>query len=139
MLVVLYVVKRIKVKINATFRDTEHLRFEDPQRTMSPGKSRVFLETGPRPVKMMGRYQSPTCDSRSIVGDRIRLGTTTLTTFISFDVTLLMDWMGVDFFVFFMFCEEQCNTFELKLSVFCCVKVEHPRGISNFYHPAAWK
>ena len=32
-----------------------------------------------------------------------------------------------------MLCEEQCNTFQLKLSLFHIVKVEHPREISNLY------
>ena len=35
-LVFSYVVKGIKVKITAKFRDTGHLRFEDTKRTMSP-------------------------------------------------------------------------------------------------------
>ena len=34
-LVFLYVVKVIKVKITAKFRDTEHLRFEDTKRTVT--------------------------------------------------------------------------------------------------------
>ena len=46
-LVFLYVVKGIKIKITAKFRDTEHLRFEDTKRIMSPEKFRVFRETGP--------------------------------------------------------------------------------------------
>ena len=36
------VVKRIKIKITAKFRDTEHLRFEDAKRIMSPEKFRDF-------------------------------------------------------------------------------------------------
>ena len=48
-LVFLYVVNGIKIKMTAKFRDTEHLRFEDTKRIMSPGKFRVFRETGPRP------------------------------------------------------------------------------------------
>ena len=46
-LVFLHVVKGIKIKITAKFRDTEHLRFEDTKRIMSPEKFRVFRETGP--------------------------------------------------------------------------------------------
>ena len=46
-LVFLYVVKGIKIKITAKFCDTEHLRFEDTKRIMSPEKFRVFRETGP--------------------------------------------------------------------------------------------
>ena len=46
-LVFSYVVKRIKVKITAKFRDTGHLNFEDTKRTMSPEKIRAFRETGP--------------------------------------------------------------------------------------------
>ena len=45
-LVLLYVVKGIKVKITAKFRDREHFRFEDTKRIMSPGEFRVFRETG---------------------------------------------------------------------------------------------
>ena len=44
----LYVVKGIKIKITAKFRDTEHLRFEDIKRIMSPEKFPVFRETGPK-------------------------------------------------------------------------------------------
>jgi len=47
-LVFSYVVKGIKIKITAKFRDTEHLRFEDTKRIMSPEKFRGFRETGPR-------------------------------------------------------------------------------------------
>ena len=46
-LVFSYVVKGIKIKITAKFRDTEHLRFEDTKRIMSPEKFRNFRETGP--------------------------------------------------------------------------------------------
>ena len=46
-LVFLYVVKGIKIKITAKFRDMEHLRFEDTKRIMSAEKFRVFRETGP--------------------------------------------------------------------------------------------
>ena len=42
-----YVVKAIKIKITAKFRDTEHLRFEDTKRIMSPETFRDFRETGP--------------------------------------------------------------------------------------------
>ena len=45
-LVLLYVVKGIKVKITAKFRDREHFRFEDTKRIMSPAEFRVFRETG---------------------------------------------------------------------------------------------
>ena len=38
-----------------------------------------------------------------------------------------------------MFFEGQCNTFELKVSVFRCVNVEHPKEISNLYHHVASK
>ena len=41
-LVFLHVVKGTKIKITAKFRDTEHLRFEDTKRIMSPEKFRVF-------------------------------------------------------------------------------------------------
>ena len=41
-LVFSYVVKGIKIKITAKFRDTEHLRFEDTKIIMSPEKFRVF-------------------------------------------------------------------------------------------------
>jgi len=47
-LVFLYVVKGIKIKITATFCDTEQFRFEDTKRIISPEKFRVFRETGPR-------------------------------------------------------------------------------------------
>ena len=47
-LVFLYVVKGIKIKITAKFCDTEHFRFEDAKRIISPEKFRVFRETGPR-------------------------------------------------------------------------------------------
>ena len=43
-LVFLYVVKGIKIKITAKFCDTEHFRFEDTKRIMSP----KLRETGPR-------------------------------------------------------------------------------------------
>ena len=46
-LVFSHVVKGIKIKITAKFRDAEHLRFEDTKRIMSPEKFRVFRETGP--------------------------------------------------------------------------------------------
>ena len=46
-LVFSYVVKIIKIDITAKFRDTEHLRFEDTKRIMSPEKFRDFRETGP--------------------------------------------------------------------------------------------
>ena len=42
------VVKGIKIKMTAKFRDTEHLRFEDTKRIMSPVKFRDFRETRPR-------------------------------------------------------------------------------------------
>ena len=45
-LVVSNVVKGIQIKITAKFRDTEHLRFEDTKRIMSPEKIRDFRETG---------------------------------------------------------------------------------------------
>ena len=45
-LVVSNVVKGIQIKITAKFRDTEHLRFEDTKRIMSPEKLRDFRETG---------------------------------------------------------------------------------------------
>ena len=45
-LVFFYVVKEIKIKITAKFCDTEHFRFEDTKRIMSPKKFRVFRETG---------------------------------------------------------------------------------------------
>ena len=45
-LVFLYVVKGIKIKITAKFCDTEHFRFEDTKRIVSPKKFRVFRETG---------------------------------------------------------------------------------------------
>ena len=38
-LVFSYVVKGIKIKITAKFRDTEHLRFEDAKRIMSTEKA----------------------------------------------------------------------------------------------------
>ena len=41
-LVFSYVVKGIKVKITAKFRDKEHLRFEDTKRIMSSEKFRDF-------------------------------------------------------------------------------------------------
>ena len=41
-----YVVKAIKIKITAKFRDMEHLRFEDTKRIMSQN-FRDFRETGP--------------------------------------------------------------------------------------------
>ena len=44
-----YVVKGIKIKITAKFHVTEHLRFEDTKRIMSPEKFRDFGETGPWP------------------------------------------------------------------------------------------
>ena len=49
-LVLSYVVKAIEIKITAKFRDTEHLRFEDTKRIMSPVKvsGSDFRETGPR-------------------------------------------------------------------------------------------
>ena len=40
-----YVVKGIKVKMTAKFHDTEHLRFENTKRIMSPVKFRDFRET----------------------------------------------------------------------------------------------
>ena len=46
-LVFSYVLKGIKIKTIAKFRDTEHLRFEDTKRIMSPEKFRDFRETGP--------------------------------------------------------------------------------------------
>ena len=46
-LVFLFVVKGIKIKITAKFCHTEHFRFEDTKRIMSPEKFRVFRETGP--------------------------------------------------------------------------------------------
>ena len=46
-LVFSYVVKGIKIKITAKFRHTEHLRFEDTKRIMSPEQFRDFRETGP--------------------------------------------------------------------------------------------
>jgi len=42
-----FVVKSIKIKITAKFRDMEHLRFEDTKRIMSHEKFRDFRETGP--------------------------------------------------------------------------------------------
>ena len=47
-LVFSYVVKGIKIKITAKFRDTHRLRFEDTKRIMSPENFRDFRETGPR-------------------------------------------------------------------------------------------
>ena len=47
-LVVSNVVKEIQIKITAKFRDTEHLRFEDKKRIMSPEKFRDFRERGSR-------------------------------------------------------------------------------------------
>ena len=49
-LVFSYLVKGIKIKITAKFRDTEHLRFEDTKRIMSPEKFRDFRETSPWPL-----------------------------------------------------------------------------------------
>ena len=46
-LVFSYVVKGIKIKINAKFRDAENLRFEDNKKIMLPEKCRDFRETGP--------------------------------------------------------------------------------------------
>ena len=46
-LVFSYVVKGVKVKITAKFRDTAILRFEDTKRIMSPEKIRAFRETSP--------------------------------------------------------------------------------------------
>ena len=46
-LVFSHVVKGIKIKTTAKFRDAEHLRFEDTKRIMSPEKLRDFRETGP--------------------------------------------------------------------------------------------
>ena len=43
-----YVVKGVKVKIAAKFRDTGLLRFEDTKRIMSPEKIRAFRETSLR-------------------------------------------------------------------------------------------
>ena len=43
-----YAVKGIKIKITAKFHVTEHLRFEDTKRIMSPEMFRDFRETGPR-------------------------------------------------------------------------------------------
>ena len=54
-LVFLYVVKGIKIKITAKFCDTEHFRFEDTKRIISPEKFRVFRETGPRYLFMSSR------------------------------------------------------------------------------------
>ena len=45
-----YVVKGINIKITAKFQFTEHLRFEDTKRIMSPEKLRDFRETGPWPI-----------------------------------------------------------------------------------------
>ena len=47
-LVFSHVVKGIKIKIAAKFRDAEHLHFEDTKRIKSPEKLRDFRETGPR-------------------------------------------------------------------------------------------
>ena len=44
-----YVVKWINIKIIAKFHVTEHLRFEDTRRIMSPETFRDFRETGPSP------------------------------------------------------------------------------------------
>ena len=49
-LVFSYIVKGIKLKITAKFRDSEHLRFEDTKRLISAEKFRDFRETGPGPV-----------------------------------------------------------------------------------------
>jgi len=57
----LYVVKGIKIKITAKFCDTEHFRFEDTKRIMSPEKFWVFREMGPRFVRKM--YQNFPCHS----------------------------------------------------------------------------
>ena len=46
-LVFSYDVKGIRNKITAKFRDTEHLRFEDTKRIISPEKFRDFRETRP--------------------------------------------------------------------------------------------
>ena len=46
-LVFSYVVKGVKVKITAKFRDTGLLRFEDTKKIMSPEKIRAFRETSP--------------------------------------------------------------------------------------------
>ena len=48
-LVFSYVVKGVKVKITAKFRDTGVLRFEDTKRIMSPEKIRAFRETSAWP------------------------------------------------------------------------------------------
>ena len=46
-----YVLKGIKIKINAKFRASRRLRSEDTKRIMSPEKFRDFPETGPRSDK----------------------------------------------------------------------------------------
>ena len=47
-LVLSYVVKAIEIKITAKFRDTEHLRFEDTKRIMSPIKVSGLSRNGPK-------------------------------------------------------------------------------------------
>ena len=50
-LVFSYVIKGIKIKITAKFRDTEHLRFEDTKRIMSPKSFGTFEKRAPAPFR----------------------------------------------------------------------------------------
>ena len=50
-LVFSYVIKGIKIKITAKFRDTEHLRFEDTKRIMSPKSFGTFEKRAPGPFR----------------------------------------------------------------------------------------
>ena len=59
-----HVVKGIKIEITAKFRDTEHFRFEDTEKIISPEKFRDFRETGPRPVYS---YESAWCQLNHIL------------------------------------------------------------------------
>ena len=70
-LVFLFVVKGIKIKINAKFCDTEHFRSEDTKKIMSPEKFRVFRETGPWALFAMTvpKTCAHTAISKNVVGD----------------------------------------------------------------------
>ena len=74
-LVLLYVVKEIKIKITAKFCDTEHFRFEDTKRIMSPEKFRFFRETGPQ---SFGRLRRPGNEVGDQIVDTLRLWPTKL-------------------------------------------------------------
>ena len=52
------------MKITAKSRDTEHLRFEDTKRIMSPEKFRDFRETGPKTARQFYCQKSPVNSKR---------------------------------------------------------------------------